>query len=312
MHIFLFLWIAISMIIFTLYPDLLNSFGHIFWVQRWADVLVYMSILFLLYFVLFLFNKSEKNRRDLTDFVREQALSAHDFENLKIECLILIRSYNEWKVLKQTIESVLDAWYEKILLVDDGSTDNTWEIVKSFQNKIIYLKHLKNRWAWSALETGFEFVRRFVDCKYLVNFDADGQHDIADLPKFIEKFENNEKLQVAIGSRFVEKTQSNVPFTRKIILFLWKYFTFFISWIFLTDAHNGYRVFSKQAVNQIHLTIDGMAYASELVDKINKKKLEFIEVPVNIKYTEYSMSKWQKNSNAIKIALSMINKKFFE
>lgn len=271
-----------------------------------------MWILFLLYFVLFLFNKSERNRRDLTDLIRDIAISSYGWNNLKVKNLILIRSFNEWKVLEKTIKSVLDATYDKILLVDDGSTDNTWAIADKFKDNIIYLRHLKNRWAGAALETGFEFVRRFVDCDYLTNFDADWQHDITDLPKFLEQFKKNKNLKVAIWSRFIEKTQSNTPFARKIILFLWRYFTFFISWIRLTDAHNGYRVFTKDAVDKIHLTIDGMAYASELVDKIHKQKLEFVEVPVNIKYTEYSMSKWQKNSNAIKIALSMINKKFFE
>ena len=55
-----------------------------------------------------------------------------------------------------------------------------------------------------------------------------------------------------------------------------------------------------------------MSYASELVDIISSKKISYMEIPVNIKYTEYSLSKWQKNSNAIYIALKMIWNKFFK
>jgi len=55
-----------------------------------------------------------------------------------------------------------------------------------------------------------------------------------------------------------------------------------------------------------------MAYASELVDKLEQNKIKFIEVPVNIRYTDYSLSKGQKSSNAIFIALKMIWTKFFK
>jgi hypothetical protein len=53
----------------------------------------------------------------------------------------------------------------------------------------------------------------------VVTFDADGQHDIKDIDKFIRAFEADASLDVVFGSRFIEKTKSNVPFIRKIILF---------------------------------------------------------------------------------------------
>jgi hypothetical protein len=65
--------------------------------------------------------------------------------------------------------------------------------------------------------------------KYIINFDADGQHSIKDLDNFIKEFKKDKDLEVVLGSRFIEKTNSNVPFTRKIILFLARIFTFFVS-----------------------------------------------------------------------------------
>jgi len=64
-----------------------------------------------------------------------------------------------------------------------------------------------------------------------------------------------------------------------------------LSHIKLTDAHNGYRVFRKEVLDNIHLSIDVMGYASELIDIIATKKINFLEVPVHILYTDYSIAK---------------------
>ncbi len=72
-----------------------------------------------------------------------------------------------------------------------------------------------------------------------------------------------------------------------------------------------YRVFKKQTLNKINITLDWMAHASEIQDIIVRKKLKFEEVPIIIKYTDYSLSKWQSSSNAFNIAKEMIWYKLF-
>jgi hypothetical protein len=81
----------------------------------------------------------------------------------------------------------------------------------------------------------------------------------------------------------------------------------------VSDPHNGYRVISVEALQKINLTADGMHYANELQEQIKKNHLSFVEVPVHIVYTEYSMTKahGQKNSNSLKLAAEMIYKKIF-
>jgi len=230
------------------------------------------------------------------------------------EIIFLIRTYNEGNYLLDTIKNIQDAWYSKILVVDDGSKDNTKEILEK-RNNIFYIRHLINLWAGAALETGFEFLRRNWEkiwIKYVVSFDADWQHQIEDLEKFKRAFEENKNLDVVLGSRFIKNTVYNIPLHRKIILFLAKFFTFFISSISVSDPHNGYKMFTLDAINKIHLTMDWFAYASELIDEIAKNKLKFKEVPVNILYTDYSLSKWQKSLNAINIAIKMIWSKLFK
>lgn len=71
LHFLVFIGVGIGLFVFTVFPGFLDKMGHLFGVQRGADVLVYVSIIFLLYFVLLLLNKSEKNREDITRLVRE-------------------------------------------------------------------------------------------------------------------------------------------------------------------------------------------------------------------------------------------------
>lgn len=71
LHFLVFIGIGIGLFVFTVFPDILDKMGHLFGLQRGADVLVYVSIVFLFYFVLLLLNKSEKNREDITRLVRE-------------------------------------------------------------------------------------------------------------------------------------------------------------------------------------------------------------------------------------------------
>ncbi|RAL55823.1 hypothetical protein BLD25_04085 [Candidatus Gracilibacteria bacterium GN02-872] len=225
--------------------------------------------------------------------------------------VILLRAYNEAKVIKGVLEELLKNGYKNILVVNDGSTDETKEILESFSGKIFFVNHSTNRGAGAALETGFEYIRRFGKVKYVITFDSDGQHCVADIQKFLKKFESDKDLWVIFGSRFLQKSETNVPFFRKIVLFLGKIFTFLVSGIYLTDTHNGLRGFRFEALKKIHLKMDSMAYASELIDEVRKNNIKYTEVFVVIKYTDYSLQKGQSSLNAINIALKVIYNKFF-
>lgn len=311
LHFVVFIWVWWGLLVFALFPNILNLLWNLFWVARWADVLVYWAIIFLLYFVLLLLSKHVENKESMTKLIREIAIDNSDKKIIAWNEVFLVRAYNEASVIKWVLENILNAGYKNILVINDWSSDNTKNIVKGLWEKIFLVNHSINRWAGAALETWFEYLRRYGDVKYVITFDADWQHDILDAVKFIDLFEKESDLWVIFGSRFMEKTTSNVPFFRKITLFLWKIFTYFISWINLTDAHNWYRALRLDVVKNIHLTIDTMAYASELIDEVHNHKIKFSEVPVNITYTEYSLAKWQKSTNAINIVLRIIWSKFF-
>ncbi len=311
LHFLVFFWVGWGLLLFTFFPQVLDAIWKTFWVARWADVLVYVSIIFLLYFVLLLLSKHVDNKEALTELVRELSIENSKNKEINWSEVFIIPCYNEWPIIKNTIENILKTGYKNILVVNDWSKDNSRQILESFWDKIILLNHLKNRWQWAALETWFEYIRRYWNVDYIITFDADWQHSLDDLQKFYNVLDKNKDIKVVFWSRFIWKQKSNVPFSRRIILKLAILFTFFLSQIKLTDAHNWYRVLRKDVLKDIKITIDGMGHASEIIDIIASKNIKFAEVPVNIKYTEYSLSKGQKASNAINIALRFIWNKFF-
>ena len=73
-----------------------------------------------------------------------------------------------------------------------------------------------------------------------------------------------------------------------------------------TDLENGLRAFSGRAASQIDITLDRMAHASELIDQVRRMELPYTEVPVHIRYTEYSRGKGQRNLNALSILLNYL------
>ena len=214
----------------------------------------------------------------------------------KNKIIFLIRAYNEATRIREVIEGIFDAGYTQVLVVDDGSTDGTDTVLADLieGSRIHYVRHVTNRGAGAALETGFAYIREHAShhsWEYLLTFDADGQHDIRDITKFEKAFEKDETLDIVIGSRFITKTNTNVPLMRRIILWGGRIFTSVISGVHLTDAHNGYRMLRVTTLEKIHITMDGMEYASELIDQIGKYKFRFQEVPVNIHYDEYTLAK---------------------
>ena len=199
LHFFIFLLIGGGLLVFTFFPGVLNFLGQIFGLQRGADVLVYGSIVFLLYFVLLLLSKVESNKHGITKTVRELALMSSEKYSYKGDMVFLVRVYNEAPVLRKTLQGIFDAGYTNIVIIDDGSSDDSWKIITKFQKKhshIIALRHSQNRGGGAALETGFEYIRRYIIADFITTFDADGQHNIADIDKFHTAFTNHAELEV--------------------------------------------------------------------------------------------------------------------
>lgn len=311
--IFLLGWI-VWIVYFSFYVETLNKFWQFFWIQRGADLLVYISIIILFYMLLNILNRIFKIEHAQNFIIQELALKDMKLWDTKKQSIVfVIPIYNEDTICIEVIRNVINKGFH-VVCIDDGSTNGIFEhIWKAFQSdaRVSIIKHAKNLWQGGALQTGFFAVERyFPDTQYVVTFDSDGQHQIEDIDVFIEAFKNNPHLDIVFWSRFLWWA-INIPFLRKCILKWGIFFTRIISNIKLTDTHNGYRMIKKATLPHIRLTLYGMEHASEFIDIVKQKKLHYTEVPITILYTEYSLKKWQKIKNLFSIAWKMIYKKFF-
>jgi glycosyltransferase involved in cell wall biosynthesis len=193
------------------------------------------------------------------------------------------------------------AAFPNVVVVDDGSSDDT--AVQARAGGATALTHMVNRGQGAALQTGISYALRR-GAQYVVTFDADGQHDVADVPAMIDPIARGE-VEICLGSRFLDG-HSNVPRMRRIVLGMAVLFTRITSRIKLTDAHNGLRAFSRKAASMLDLKLDRMAHASEIIDQVRSSELPYREVPVRVRYTAYSIAKGQKSSAALRVAFDYI------
>lgn len=224
----------------------------------------------------------------------------------KSKIVILMTAFNEEKLIERVLSGLFKHGYKNIVLVDDGSNDETSKVAGKFN--IYLLRHIINRGKGASLQTGTEFIMN-KDFEVIVHFDADGQHNPEDIENLVKPI-MEENFDVVFGSRFLGTTE-NIPFLRKIILKLGIFISNLLYGVHLTDVHNGLRAFKRDVFKKIILTEDRFAYASELLQKVVENRFKFKEVPVKIVYTKYSVSKGQKNLNALNIFFHMLKRRFF-
>lgn len=216
------------------------------------------------------------------------------------QTFIVVPAYNENDCLERVIRE-LRLTRANVVVVDDGSTDETYDTAR--REATFVLRHVVNRGQGAALQTGIEFSLS-QGARFIVTFDADGQHQVEDVPRLLQPIVRGE-CDVCLGSRFLGES-IGMPWVRKMTLRLGVLFTRISSGVKLTDAHNGLRAFSQRAARQICITLDGMAHASELIDIISHAGLIYQEVPVSIRYTKRSLTKGQSPWNAFRIVFDYL------
>jgi glycosyltransferase involved in cell wall biosynthesis len=211
---------------------------------------------------------------------------------------VVIPAYNEQAVIGEVLSDLVGLLFE-IILVNDGSTDDTARIAEEFP--IHYLEHACNLGQGAALQTGITYALENLEADVIVTFDADGQHKPAQISDLVEPILAGE-FDAALGSRFLEPANVKaIPKSKIRLLKTAVFFTKLSTGLPLTDTHNGFRAFSRHAAGMIHITQNGFAHASEILAQIKKKKIHFCEIPVSVSYTDYSIHKGQPIINAVNI-----------
>jgi glycosyltransferase involved in cell wall biosynthesis len=216
---------------------------------------------------------------------------------------VIIPAFNEERVIRSVVERVLTLGVH-VVVVDDSSEDRTLEMIKDLPINILH--HSINLGQGAAIQTGIDFALQR-GAKYLITFDADGQHDEQDIPLLIDTLIQKHR-DVVLGSRFLG-TAINMSRSRRWLLKGAILFTRLTLGLRLTDVHNGIRAFRSEAAKALRISQNRMAHASEILYKIKKAKLSFTEVPSTIRYTDYSKAKGQSTLGIIDILYDLFIRK---
>lgn len=208
---------------------------------------------------------------------------------------VVMPAYNEAVRIGETLRQVVSTKWN-VVVVDDGSADQTATLASRFP--VWVLKHPINCGQGAAIKTGLDFaITKGADI--VVTFDADGQHAADEIEQLIAPIQN-EETEVTLGSRFLGQAKG-IPWFRFLILKMAILFTRFTTGLQLTDSHNGFRAFSRNAATKLNLQQARMAHASEILEEIARLKLTYKEVPVTVTYLEETLAKGQSSLGAFQI-----------
>jgi len=212
----------------------------------------------------------------------------------------VIPAYNEGQAIVAVLEETL-RHVPRVIVVDDGSSDDT--VARALLPGVEVLRHPINLGQGAALQTGIAHALRR-GATHVVTLDADGQHDPGQIDAMLEAMDRDD-ADVALGSRFLGEAIGIRPL-RRFILKLAVWFTRLTTGLKVTDSHNGFRVFRADAARRLRITQNRMAHASEILEELAAKRLTYVEVPVTVRYTEYSMAKGQSSLNSFNILLDLV------
>lgn len=212
---------------------------------------------------------------------------------------LIIPCYNEGQVIQGVIENAR-AVFPNIVAVNDGSHDDSAYRIHAGGAHLV--NHPVNLGQGASIQTGVEYARQQPGARYFVTFDADGQHQVKDVIRMVQRL-RTEPLDIIVGTRFgrPKSDHDQVPWIKRLVLQTVVLLSRKTRKLGLTDAHNGLRAFNRRVADELNIRMNGMSHASEIVSQIVDNQWRVSEEPVDILYTEYSISKGQSLINGVNI-----------
>lgn len=195
---------------------------------------------------------------------------------------VLIPAFNEERTIRQILEKVRAAppkeVVKEIIVVDDGSSDRTWEVLTGIDwPELVKLRHPKNSGKGRAIRTGLEKVTGDV----VIVQDADLEYDPADYPRLIEPILAG-RFQAVYGSRFFTRSDfDSYPWTHLIGVRFLNWVARVLYGVRLTDEATCYKAFSRAVIADIPLDCERFEFCPEITAKVARKGVAIHEVPIS-------------------------------
>lgn len=204
---------------------------------------------------------------------------------------VVLPAWNESSVLRDVLVEIQSAGYRNIVVVDDGSKDATLEVAEGVLG-VTALRHRLNRGKGAATKTGIE-AAKLLGADIIITMDSDGQHNPADIDRLIRPITLG-KADVVLGSRLMDPR--GMPVHKILANWVGNAITWYFYGLWVTDSQSGFRAYSKKAAHVINTRSDRYDYESEVIRELRLHRLSFVEIPVEVRYTSYSMGKPERQS----------------
>ena len=253
------LWFAMSL--FLLYMSIdrhaIDRLGQLVGVAYPPSVLMLMTtgftFLMLVHLSVVITRLSEQNN----ELIQEMGLARLEDGPKQADTLVIVPAYNEGANIAGVIEELYASGMAlEILVVNDGSLDNTSPVARA-TGKALVLDLPKNLGIGGAVQTGFKYALR-QGYRRAVQFDGDGQHLAAEIPKLLSLLESS-RANMVIGSRFLEKHRGfRSTFTRRIGIRTFQVLNSLLIGQKITDNTSGFRAYDRKAIDFLarHYPVD--------------------------------------------------------
>ncbi len=227
-----------------------------------------------------------------------------------MEVTVLIPAYNEQKTIREIIKRVkATGLVHEILVVDDGSTDGTREILQELQDRgeVRAIFHQKNGGKGAALRTGIQNATRDV----IIIQDADLEYNPREYSSLLQPIQDD-IADVVYGSRFLGQARRPILFWNMVANKILTFVTNILYNNILSDMETGYKVFKRELVKDIPLHAHRFEFEPEFTAKILKRRFRLYEVPIAFYPRDYSEGKKIKMWDAFEALWALIKYRFVD
>jgi len=210
-------------------------------------------------------------------------------KSAKLKIIAAIPCLNEGQFISDIVARARK-YVDTVVVIDDGSTDNTSEVAKAAGAEVI--RHGRRQGAGAATRSAFEAAKTH-DADVLITLDGDGQHNPDEIPQVLAPILRGE-ADLVIGSRFLQPNLNQPQPTSTNLNHVPKYRKFGIdvlTWLYnfgskkkISDSQSCFRAHSRKLLETINITENGFGFSVEVLIQARKKDFVIREVPVSCIY----------------------------